>query len=495
LLCCPLIARGNWVDRMAHERLGDSGYLSAFVAAENVREKWDAARHLMAAKQMQSAVGSAEFHEAFHKLGRMSVDGGGIDQLLAIALIVRISDLVKGEIKKESAEVLGEALKRSPEGLWVINEAKRLPLESKPSEIRENIALALTHASGDWVVPYLVEGIAREEKSTRCRTELLRQLAARETRFSIWLEKLSDFPWHELPATERAEGASRLRDLTSALGTLLRDRVSVVSIDEESGPAIAGLMHSLVQVSPRGPRPTKLADAASATIELLDVVIATDFTLIADAAAYSPLGTIWRWWQPSAYPDVVAERLLPLVRKLTSAITLRARLGQKSEDLSLRLRQALGASGSATDVLLGIANKETGLAPEIDDWLRGRERLGSITANAISSLLAQTGSDSVIQTIARLLLDCAESSSATSGGAASKDLRRMCGRIQALASELKLATVGIVGELTEFNPSAHRDIAGGVPSNPQVRIVRPMVVRERADGSQDIVERAIVSQV
>jgi hypothetical protein len=71
----------------------------------------------------------------------------------------------------------------------------------------------------------------------------------------------------------------------------------------------------------------------------------------------------------------------------------------------------------------------------------------------------------------------------------------MCGRIQALASELKLTTVGIVGEVIEFNPNAHRDVAGGVPSNPQVRIVRPMVVRERDDGSQDIIERAIVSQV
>jgi hypothetical protein len=33
-------------------------------------------------------------------------------------------------------------------------------------------------------------------------------------------------------------------------------------------------------------------------------------------------------------------------------------------------------------------------------------------------------------------------------------LRRICGRIQALAAELKLQPVGIVGQVVEFNPAA-----------------------------------------
>jgi hypothetical protein len=176
---------------MSREPLGNPSYLEAFVASSNVRDKWDAARHLTAAKQMQTAASQARFREAFRELGDISIRASGTDQLLAIALIVRISDLVKGALKKEAAEFLAEALRKTIAGLWTINEAKNVPPESKPSEIRENIALALAHASGDWLIPYIVEGIAREEKSPRCRTELLRQLAVREAHFTVWVERLS----------------------------------------------------------------------------------------------------------------------------------------------------------------------------------------------------------------------------------------------------------------------------------------------------------------
>ena len=35
--------------------------------------------------------------------------------------------------------------------------------------IRDNIALALTHATGGWVSRYIIEARGREEKSFRCR--------------------------------------------------------------------------------------------------------------------------------------------------------------------------------------------------------------------------------------------------------------------------------------------------------------------------------------
>src|SRR6202035_1573923 len=110
-----------------------------------------------------------------------------IDQLLAIALIVRISDLVKGELRKEGSDFLSLSLKNPIEGFWIISETKNLPFVSKPSEIRENIASALSYASGNWVVPYVVEALGREEKSARCRLELTRQLASREQNFTRWL--------------------------------------------------------------------------------------------------------------------------------------------------------------------------------------------------------------------------------------------------------------------------------------------------------------------
>jgi hypothetical protein len=56
-------------------------------------------------------------------------DANGIDQLLAIALIVRISELVKGTLKKEAAEILSRALVKRPDGFWTISDTKNVPLE------------------------------------------------------------------------------------------------------------------------------------------------------------------------------------------------------------------------------------------------------------------------------------------------------------------------------------------------------------------------------
>jgi hypothetical protein len=471
--------------------------LEDFVRGADVWAKWDAARRLMAAKQMQSAATNEEFQSSFRELGQTVISGRGTDQLLAIALIMRISELVKGELRKQAGDILSEALRSPIDGLWTISEAKKLPLESKPSEIRENIALALSQGSGPWLVPYIIEALAREEKSARCRLELTRQLSKREPLVSRWFNMLSSFSWLNVWNVETADRIGRLRELAIAIATTLREYRNTVVVDEESGPALAKMMQEIAPVGHRTARSTKLADTAMAVIDLLDELLAIEFTLIADLEAYALLAIIARWWQPSSYPSSLVDGLQGIVRKLISAIRLRARLGQKSESLLLRLRQALGSGDMASSALTKIAEAESGLPPEIDDWLRGRERGGSTTAGAIASLLSGSSTPMLTGAIAPLLLDCLEATSAIaqqSDSPLAGHLRRICGRIQALAAELKLRPVGAVGEMVEFSPSAHRTVSGAIPSEANVRLRRPMVVRWRDDGSQDIIERGIVEE-
>jgi hypothetical protein len=481
---------------MTDERT-DSRALEDFVRAEDVRAKWDAARRLMAAKQMQSAANNEDFRTSFRELGRTAISSRGTDQLLAIALMTRISELVKGELRKEVADVLSEALRGPIDGLWTVSETEKLPLESKPSEIRENIASALSHAGGTWVVAYIIEALAREEKSVRCRLELVRQLSKRETLVSRWFSMLSSFSWHRIWDVETADRIGRLRELAVAIATTLRDCRNTLAVDEGAGPALAKMMEEIAPVSYRTAHNAKLADTALAVVDLLDELLAIEFTLIADAEAYAPLAIIARWWQPSSYPSSVIDGLSGIVRKLTSAIRLRARLGQKSDSLLLRLRQALGSSDEASRALTKIAETESGLSPEIDDWLRGRERQGSTTAGAIASLLSGSSTPMLTEALAPLLLDCIEASSAVahhSESALAGHLTRICGGIQALATELKLRPIGTVGEMVEFSPSTHRTVTGAIPSEPKVRLRRPIVVRWRDDGSQDIIERGIVEE-
>ncbi len=186
----------------------ERGDFQDFVRGGDIWSKWDAARRLMATRQMQSAANKEGFAQSFRDLGKFAVGGSGIEQLLAIALIVRISDLVKGDLRREAGEVLSHALRDPIEGFWTISETKNLPLVSKPSEIRENVASALSYATGTWVIPYVVEALAREEKSARCRLELTRQLARREIRFSRWLQMLSEISWLDIWQSEASASRS-----------------------------------------------------------------------------------------------------------------------------------------------------------------------------------------------------------------------------------------------------------------------------------------------
>ena len=333
----------------------------------------------------------------------MCIQATGLEQLLAIALAIRISELVKGTFRTKAAYFLERALVNRPASLRTISEAKQLPKESKASEIRENIALALSHAKGDWVIEYLVDAIGWEDRSTRCRLELFRQLFVRQPRISKWLEMLSTLPWHDMWTNENPDRAGRLRDLTAAMSQIIRSQRSLAEIDETAGPALSTLMQKVIVISPRAARPMKLAEAAEATIDLMDEMLATEFNIDPRSGCLC---------SPSSNCAMVAITILsisnffgPLLKlhdKSKSAIRLRARMGQRSEMLIVRLRQALGTAGSASKVLMEIAESESGLQPDVDDWLRGNVRENSSTAAAIGAVLSRTDDIEIARSKLRL---------------------------------------------------------------------------------------------
>lgn len=475
----------------------ESTELLDFTRARDVRSKWDAARRLMANRQMQRIANEPEFIQSFDDLGQACIATEGIDQLLAIAMVVRISDLLKKDFKTKAADFLARAFDRVPEGAWLISESTGLPAEAKPAEIRENIARALDHAHGPWVVPYVVEALAREERSSRCRLELSRQLALRQPNVTQWIEALNSQPWSKLLGANSVEGVVRLRDLLGALATTIAKNRMALQIEPTVGRGIASLMMQLVRVSPREPLPPKLESAAVEAVRLMEEILATEFTLIAEAETYAPIEVLFRWWQPVTYPRKLKSSLKGIIRKLTSAITLRARMGQRSETLVSRLGEALGPSQKTSTPLVSIADASSGLLPEIDDWLRGRTRKAPATTIAVKTLLSESETSNFTVAFAPLLQDCVDAVAAISPGTDAPivpHIRRVCNRVTAMAAELRLSIVGRVGDIVEFNPSTHRTVDGAIPSEPRVKVVRPMVIRKRVDGSEDVIERAIVAE-
>ena len=116
-----------------------------------------------------------------------------------------------------------------------------MPPEAKAAEVRENVAVALAYASGDWVLRYVVRALAEEDRSQRCRLELTRQLAAREKSVLLWLTRLGEQPAiKNLRDSVGIDNAvSRLRDIAAAFA----DVVGVVLPPE--GTVVAGLAAEL----------------------------------------------------------------------------------------------------------------------------------------------------------------------------------------------------------------------------------------------------------
>lgn len=469
-----------------------SADLADFIAGEAVAQKWDAARRLMANKKLQASVSEAGFQIAFESLESYVKSASDLDRLLAVDLLVRMPAAAK-TLLVGATRILQRALGSSLPPTWTVSDAAVLPAGAKPAEIRENVAQALCHATGDWVPGYLIDALAREDRSQRCRSELCRQLLARNIRFGHWLDLLASEKWGQiLPESAPLEGRlTRLRDLASAIAEAVRANRMRLVLEPKDGEVLDRLVRGVARVPPKEPPSARMTSAASEVVRLLDEMIAAEFTLATEQESYEVIETFQGWWRPYPFPEELTSDLAHIQRRLTSAITLRARMGQRSDNLAARLGQSLGPGRRVAEVLKSIADQNIGLAAEIDGWLRGRTRTTSATAKAASALLGSTSSGDLIASIGPLLLDCREARDRSGGR--DPDITRICNTVDAIASALRLSIAGAVGEVVEYRPSTHSTADGSTPANPIVRIIRPMVVRERFGGSLDVIVRAIVA--
>ena len=481
---------------------GSAHLLTSFASGQaTIAERWTAARGLMAARELLPVAETHEFEFGFARVGEEAQQGNELARLIAVDLIVRLSKFVKRLIS--NAEImLRIALKVELPPITLLSESDRLPQGAKPAELRENVAFALKYASGDWVVPYVVQALLNEDRSQRCRLELARQLASREHSINQWLswmvESRLEFSSAKEDSLENA--GSRLRDVTTALADAVKQNRTRLEVSEETGIQITKLCRLLVNIPPNSRLPKQLGEGAAGAAKLLDEIFSVRLTLIVDADAYTVLETFEHWWRPIPYPKQLSDALRPILDKLITGLTLRARWGQKSESLGTRLRQALGDRGKAVQYLKRIAEDESGLSDEVDDWLRGRRRKASYEARSIVDSLRAASNEDLSEAIALLLLDAEEILGSLANDEIELDetidhARRLAIGVKSLASQRGLESIGFQGDVVEYRPRSHQTVSDSVPGDSTVQIVRPMVVRQRRDGSRDIVIRAIVREV
>jgi hypothetical protein len=232
--------------------------------------------------------------------------------------------------------------------------------------------------------------------------------------------------------------------------------------------------------------PKTLAAAAAAVIDLLEELIATDLTLLTDGGTYACLSTVRRWWQPLPYPKSLADELGGLRSKIVAAITLRARLGQRSDELSQRLVASVDDPRVARTLLREVAAANPGIAADIRLWLSGDSRAAtnSSAADALRSVESQTFLTRFAERLADIWRREDQGERLDSpGDRAFLELARGQG----------LERDGHVGDLVEYNPSVHRTLTGQPPVEPYSKIVVPGVLRSQSGGPREFIVPAILS--
>jgi len=466
--------------------------LTRFRDGPSVMERWVAARDLMAARKLIPVLDTPEFHSGFAEVAKEAHAGEDIYRLIAVDLVIRLSSFAK-KLAPVAQSALRDALANKLPPASLLTDAKNLPAGAKPAGFRENIALSLQYASGDWVIPYVLRALVEEDRSQRSRLELVRQLATREPSIDRWLDLIIAQPIRKiLGANGNLEiAAARLRDLTAAIADVVNQNRARLSVTEHAAQTCAALCDLVVPISRNTRLPKNLGQSAAEVSRLLDEIFAAKLTLIVEPAAYAVLEVFDRWWRPLPYPKPVQTALDPIVDKLVTGITLRARWGQQSEMLAIRLRQALGDKQSADKRVQQIAQEESGLSPDMDDWLRGRQRREA--GESVSQRLRSIESEDLTASIALILLDSEQLLRTVEGENSSEPGMRLANAIRSLASQRGLEIVGHSGQIVEYFPVEHETLSGSPPSELRVKIVRPLVVRQRHDGSRDIVLRALVT--
>ena len=411
-------------------------------------------------------------------------------------LPIRLSKFRK-KLRPVAEKVLRTALTNDFPPISLLGSADVLPNGAKSAELRENVATALKYASGDWIIPYVIKALVDEDRSQRCRLELARQLAAREQSIDQWLDWIVKSPLAKRthPEENLESAATKLQDITTALADAIKQNRVQLKASQEAGVLLARFCRNFVPVTSRTARPKRLS-AGAAAARLLDEIFSVRLTLIVEPETYAVLETFEWWWRPLPYPKPLKDALQPITDKLITGITLRARWGQKSDSLSSRLKQSFRDRDAAARQLRQIADEEMGLTAEIDDWLRERIRKSHTDTDGVESSLQAVAKEDLTQEVAKILLDAEEAAEAMVGVSISDSLhhiRRLINSIKSLASQLRLDIVGQQGDFVEYLPLAHQTTSGQKPADLSVQIIRPMVVRRRRDGSEDIIVRAIVS--
>lgn len=466
-------------------------------ASADVHRQHAAVRELLANRKHHAAVNDHRFSAGLTNLVDAATRASTpLDRLLALATLMRISSAIK-PLRERIEKCLPKALEVClPE-----------PAILSDPDDRRNIARACEIVHSAWMVEYCARAAILEEAGESARLAFLKALVRASPALDSALTSLIPAMkgWKPETVAPAESVARRLRRVLVALRTVMND----ASIDPggEPGRSIAELIKAAFAGTPPPSDLTVASEAAEEVAGVIHELVRLRFSLATEASTYDAI-RIARTWRPGRLWESFARKspaVALLAQDLTEAIWILARQGVVDEGLADLLSITLGSPDRSRERMIALA-KRPGLPDDVRGWLVDGRKSSKVKRPE----MGETGTLDESIYLADLVVDAQRFRRAEAPyrremlpelemlnpRLAQQNERLLnfalglCDVIENLGRRRGLRLRGIPGELEDYAPLDHELVDGSLGAR-KVRILRPVVVQVREDGTPFVLRKGV----
>ena len=421
------------------------------------------------------------------------------DRLLALAALGRIGTVKS--LRNRIENVLVRILERS------IPSVESL----KDPDDRYYVASVLHLARGDWVIPYVSDHIVNEKQAEKARQEFVDVLVQRESTLADVFQHIA-VALKELKPETQNPGDSVARRLERIIIALRPKIVSVlIAPGDDLGKTIQNLFTSAF-VGVQAPETLEVTyKTAEEATGLVHDIIRTQISTVTDPSIYASIAAVRMWFPKDGWRifSPQSESVQRLIRNLLDAMTLLAK--QQITDIELfdQLIQIVGTREKAMEYTAEIASRHPELDAEVREWLKKGGKIRTTRRMTAFDESEQLSADPLIAMLMSNAERFANTIESTSEDALAElriiepsiaeivelIINRGKGVLQGVTSLAKkrgLRFRGNIGDVVDYSPTAHELVASDRQGIRKVKIIRPMVERVSAGGTEQIVLKALV---
>lgn len=471
--------------------------LDQFAGAPPISQR-EALPQLLASRTRQAAIADQRFARGVERLKQSAVNAEGVDQLVAVAALMRISGVQRGQQGDLTAAVR-EGLRSEPGPALLLGD---------PDD-RTYLGRACELAALPWCVEYSARAAVAEEAGAKAREAFVRSLLVSAPDVSTALRAIGHEwrGWSPDTETPADSAGRRLRRLLASISKAVNELGASLEVAAEDGELLAALITNAVIGYEDKPSRAVAEGVAEAVAGATHQLVRARFSVATSSSTYAAIRAARRWLSGHAWSQFAdrSESLAWVAGDIYEALLILARQGLTDSALRDALVVARGSREKAAADLLRAASSP-GVPSAARDWLA----TGRSGSDAPSDRSARGGRREE-EALADLLVDAVRFRSSENrfrhaslpelevlDPDLASELKRLLNQAlgladgtEALGRRRRLRPRGEPGEVEDYAPLEHDLVESGDGGVRRVRILRPVVERIEESGIPHVVRKGL----